>query len=212
VSSTAGKDIEYQPLNKSFSPVNFLAHLFLSYPDPELQTGNFLADLIRNKEFDDFPSGIQKGVRLHRFIDSFTDQHPAVSKSVHRLMPIARKYAPVVIDIFYDYLLAQNWERYAGELTFEAFSHETYQHLMDQRPLLPKRLQKRLQRMIEDQWLDIYRTRKGIKTVMRRMDMRTKFPSAFEMATEELLDQEAIYNEDFNTFFPVLIEEIKQFT
>jgi len=52
--------------------MNFLAHTWLSFSDDEL-VGNMLADYIRNRERHLFSEGIQKGIALHRAIDTFTD-------------------------------------------------------------------------------------------------------------------------------------------
>jgi len=95
--------------------MNFLAHLYLSCDNEDLMIGNFIADFIRNKEVKDYSPEIQKGIFLHRQIDTYTDLHPMVKKGTHRLQKYHRKYSPVIVDVFYDYLLANNWERYSGK-------------------------------------------------------------------------------------------------
>ena len=82
--------------------MNYLAHLFLSCQDEDLVIGNFIADSIRNKEVATFSPAIQQGISLHRKIDAYTDSHPIVRLSTRRLHPHHHKYAPVVIDIFFD--------------------------------------------------------------------------------------------------------------
>ncbi|MEL7021319.1 MAG: DUF479 domain-containing protein, partial [Bacteroidota bacterium] len=84
--------------------MNFLAHLFLSCNDESLLIGNFIADAIRNRDLKQYSKAIQSGVLLHRKIDSYTDNHPIIRKGTKRLRPQHRKYAAVVIDVFYDYL------------------------------------------------------------------------------------------------------------
>src|SRR5690606_18079231 len=110
--------------------MNFLAHLFLSFDDEHLLVGNFIADDIANQEVKTLPESIQKGVVLHRKIDSFTDKHPKVLESARFLYPLHSKYAPVLLDVFYDFLLANNWEKYAEE-PFEVFVQKTYLTLQE---------------------------------------------------------------------------------
>nr|WP_290937503.1 hypothetical protein [Haliscomenobacter sp.] len=100
--------------------MNFLAHFFLSGDDPALMTGNFLADFISNREVNELPEEIRRGIVLHRQIDQYTDAHEAVRQSIQRLYPRHRKYAPVLVDVYYDYFLIHNWAQFTTE-DFAAF-------------------------------------------------------------------------------------------
>ncbi|MGA2151478.1 MAG: DUF479 domain-containing protein, partial [Geobacteraceae bacterium] len=51
--------------------MNFLAHLYLSGDDPELLVGNLLGDFVKGRLSGNFPDGIERGIELHRRIDSF---------------------------------------------------------------------------------------------------------------------------------------------
>ena len=90
--------------------MNHLAHFVLSGDDDDLAIGNFLADFITNRQLPDFTEGVQRGIHLHRAIDAFTDAHPVVKQSTKRLHPFHHKYSPVIVDVYYDFLLAKNWE------------------------------------------------------------------------------------------------------
>lgn len=80
--------------------MNFLAHIYLSAEIDELKIGNFIADSVKGKAYLKFPEMIQNGIILHRGIDSFTDGHPIVRKSTHRLFPFYSHYSGVIVDIF----------------------------------------------------------------------------------------------------------------
>ncbi|HFC00601.1 MAG TPA: DUF479 domain-containing protein, partial [Phaeodactylibacter sp.] len=108
--------------------MNYLAHLFLSFDDEDILIGNFIADFIQNKAVKNYSPAIQKGIYLHRQIDTFTDSHPMVKQGTHRLQAAHHKYAPVIVDIFYDYILANNWERYSDE-SLDDFCKKTYRIL-----------------------------------------------------------------------------------
>ena len=55
--------------------MNYLAHLYLSGESEKVIVGNFIGDYVKGKSFTDYPEQIAGGIKLHRSIDSFTDQH-----------------------------------------------------------------------------------------------------------------------------------------
>ena len=83
--------------------MNFLAHIYLSGDNDLIKIGNFMADGVRGNDYLDFPEEIQKGIILHRAIDTFTDAHPIFRKSKHRLHEKYGHYSGVIIDILYDH-------------------------------------------------------------------------------------------------------------
>jgi len=190
--------------------MNFLAHLFLSCQDENLLIGNFIADSIRNKEVASYSSEIQKGIFLHRRIDSYTDQHPEVKKGTRRLHPNHGKYAPVVVDILYDYILSHNWEKYTEE-PLARFSKRMYWILEQRIEELPTKLQKRVPSMIQHDWLMNYGTEKGLRYVFSRMKERARFPTNFDVAVDDMLENYELFEEEFNTFFPEVIGEVNVF-
>ena len=181
--------------------MNFLAHLFLSCNNDDLTIGNFIADFIRNKEVGHFSSGVQLGIQLHRQIDRYTDNHPEVRKGTRRLQAVHHKYAPVVIDILYDYLLATNWSKYHSD-PLEVFCQQVYRLFEDRMDEIPAKLQRNLPTMIENNWLVRYGTWEGLDYTFKRMDQRAKFPSNFKAATQQLKEDLGIYTEEFHRFFP----------
>jgi len=190
--------------------MNYLAHLFLSCHDEDLTIGNFIADSIRNKEVADYSERIQQGIFLHRQIDSFTDNHRVVRKSTRRLHPHHHKYAPVVIDVFFDNLLANNWQLYTDE-TLPDFAKRMYQVLTKRQNDLPLKMQKYVPNMIANDWLQKYGTKDGLQYTFERMDKRTKFKSNFVNAVSHLEADYELYEQEFNQFFPDVIEMTREF-
>lgn len=188
--------------------MNFLAHLFLSCDNDDLMIGNMIADFIRNREVKNYSKEVQKGIKLHRQIDHFTDHHPIVRLGAHRLQANHGKYAPVVIDIFYDHLLAKNWERYDDE-SLNAFTKRAYRVLTDRKAEIPPKLSKQLPDMIERNWLEQYKSEAGMQYVFELMDLRTSFPSNFSSAMDDLLGDYKQFEDEFNQFFPEVIEFVK---
>ena len=98
--------------------MNHLAHFFLSGNDEDLAIGNFVADFITNRELPNYTEGVKRGIFLHRAIDAFTDSHLVVKQSTKRLHPFHHKYSPVIVDVYYDFLLAKNWDKFDNKANY----------------------------------------------------------------------------------------------
>ena len=92
--------------------MNYLAHLSLSFRDPHIMMGNFIADDISLKEVQHLSSSLLRGIMLHRQIDAYTDDHPAFRSSVKYLRINHHKYASVIVDIINDHFLAISWSHF----------------------------------------------------------------------------------------------------
>lgn len=189
--------------------MNFLAHLYLSGENEELLIGNFVADFIRNREVATYSKGIQKGIQLHRKIDYYTDNHPIVRKGTHRLQANHRKYAPVVLDVLFDYLLANNWEKYSEEPIAD-YTQRVYRILAKNRAILPAKIGNRLPEMIADNWLVKYGWDDGLNYVFERMKKRVSKPELLNNAVASLKADYDLFEEEFNAFFPEVIEYVKK--
>lgn len=195
------------PANQ-FQIMNFLAHIFLSDHHPHLVVGNFLADYLKNKEVALLPRPIQEGIRMHRKIDAFTDKHPVVHQGVLRLRRKHGKFAPVVLDICYDYILVKNWSRYSA-VAIHDFTKEMYAILEDHISIMPSFLQQHLPKMIADDWLVKYGTEPGLRFTFSRMEKRTKFPEYFKGAVDHFFEDYELYEQEFNVFFPDLLHAVR---
>ena len=180
--------------------MNFLAHIYLSGENDLLKIGNFMADGIRGKQFENYPLEVQKGILLHRAIDTFTDAHPVFRQSTKKLHSRYHHYAGVIVDIFYDHFLAKNWAVYSEE-KLETFVGRFYDSLHDNYEILSEKTKEIMPYMIEHNWLVSYRTVEGIKQILTQMDGRTKNESKMRFATEELLDYYTQFESDFSLFF-----------
>ena len=164
----------------------------------------------RNKEVATYPITIQQGILLHRKIDSFTDNHPIVRQGTRRLHPYHHKYSPVVIDVFFDNLLAHNWSTYTEE-SLPDFSARMYQILRERQHDLPLKMQKYVPNMIANDWLQKYGTMAGLQYTFERMDKRTKFQSNFKNAVSHLQADFDFFNGVFNQFFPDVQQMVTEF-
>lgn len=189
--------------------MNYLAHLYLSGDDEQLLFGNFIADQVKGTLLSQYEPAIQKGIRLHRLIDTYTDTHDVVMQGKIRLRPYVGKYAPVALDILYDHFLAANWTKH-HPLNLDTFTFNTYQFLDTQILLMPDRTQKMYAYMRRDNWLLGYANVSGIERALIGMSQRTKFESNLGNAATALNDHYDSFKNEFAVFFEELKLYIKQ--
>lgn len=190
--------------------MNLVAHQLLSFNNPEWQIGNHLGEVVKGKNYDQYSSEIAKGIKLHRFIDSFTDSNDIVKKSTLKFHSKYKKYSPVLIDIFYDYFLIKNWEKYA-ETDFLNFKNSVYKLLGSHTHIYPKKLAISTNAMIKHDWLEKYTTLDGIEITLKNLSKKTTFVNNMHMAVKDLYIQEESLNKEFNLFFPTIIDACKNF-
>ena len=185
--------------------MNFLAHIYLSGNNKEIAIGNFISDSVRGNKYKTFPKEIQKGILLHRQIDTFTDAHEIFRKSTKRLHKKYSQYSGVIVDIFYDHFLAKNWEHYS-DISLEEYSTSFYKDLNDNFDILPKKVQNLMPYLIKDNWLLSYASIPGIAKVLHGMSRRTKYNSNMDLATTDLVNYYSEFENEFRLFFKELIE------
>lgn len=187
--------------------MNYLAHAFLSGLDDEILIGNFIGDYVKGRNFKHFSPGIQQGIKVHRRIDSFTDQHKIVSQSKQYLISKYKKYAGIVIDIFYDHFLIKNWDKYCP-ISLDDFKSNLFEVLQRNHAAMPERVQFFIPSFIKNDWIETYSSQEGIIEVLYRLSMRTTLPDESEFAREILHKYYIQLDSEFLTFFPELIRYI----
>ena len=187
--------------------MNYLAHLYLSGDQPMVMIGNFIADHVKGKQFYLYSEEIKKGILLHRSIDAFTDRHAIVEQSKLLLRPYFHKYAPVIVDVFYDHFLARDWKEYHPQ-SLDNYSNDVYQLMENNISLLPERAQYMLTYMKKYNWLTGYATIDGMQRALSGLSKRTKFDSKMEEAPKFLTEHYDLFGTHFKIFFEELIVQV----
>jgi acyl carrier protein phosphodiesterase len=183
--------------------MNFLAHIYLSGPSDLIKIGNFMADGVRGNQYLTNDSEIQKGIVLHRAIDTFTDAHPLFRKCTKRLHSEYHHYSGVIVDVFFDHFLAKNWNTYSEE-RLEDFVNNFYTSLTTYEKHLTQKAKMMQPYMIEQNWLLNYRSIDGIEKILTQMDRRTKNVSMMRNSVTELRLYYLEFEQDFTHFFQEL--------
>jgi acyl carrier protein phosphodiesterase len=182
--------------------MNYLAHLFLADDTAESMIGNLAGDFVKGPVRGD--DAISEGIRHHRRIDAFTDEHPSVAAFRRVLIPDHGHYARIIADVFFDHFLANSWPRYSGE-TLEAFVARVHATLDAHADALPGRLRLVYPYMRDQQWLLSYRHAGGIHVALTNLSRRLSRRPHLETSTHHLVDSRAELERRFHDFFPDVV-------
>lgn len=177
-------------------PMNFLAHALLAGDVPALVVGGVIGDWIKGPLPGVLPDDLARGVALHRAIDGFSETLPAFRCSRARISSGRRRYAGVLVDIFYDHLLARDWAHIHQE-TLGSYCANVYQHIAYRLNELPEPARHAAETMAREDWLQSYADLDGIADVLARMSARARRPNPLAGGEQEFLTDAAGFFGDF---------------
>jgi acyl carrier protein phosphodiesterase len=184
--------------------MNFLAHAYLSFDQPEILVGNLISDFVKGKKKLQYSEDVQHGIALHRAIDTFTDYHQAtqIAKQFFRLD--YRLYSGAFMDIVYDHFLANDENEFSDKDKLMQFSAHTYKQLDKFQGVFPENFSMLFPYMKRYNWLYNYSTLTGIKNsfdgLVRRSAYMTDASRAFEIFQRHYDELKKCYHD----FFPSL--------
>ncbi|WP_192563809.1 ACP phosphodiesterase [Pseudomonas gozinkensis] len=184
--------------------MNYLAHLHLGGQRPGQLLGSLYGDFVKGRLQGQFDPEIEAAIALHRQIDVFTDRHPLVDASLARFSTTRRRYAGIVLDVFFDHCLARDWTLYADR-PLNQFTTDVYRVLSSERQL-PERLAKIAPHMVANDWLGSYQEFEVLDQVLRGISRRLTRPEELAGAMQELRRLYEPLSDDFRLFYPQLQE------
>jgi len=185
--------------------MNFLAHSYLSFSEEQL-VGNMIADFVKNRDVARLPESIQKGIKLHRAIDTFTDAHPLIHEAKAPFRPLVRLYSGAFVDVAFDYFLANDTTE-NSQREWQEHSRRVYAVLRRYEEFLPEVFKKVLDKMQQDDWLYNYRNEWGIEYSFRNVVNKAQFLDKTINVFPAFLANKDFLREKYEIFFP----EIKSF-
>lgn len=185
--------------------MNFLAHSYLSFSEEQL-VGNMIADFVKNRDVARLPESIQKGIKLHRAIDTFTDAHPLIHEAKAPFRPLVRLYSGAFVDVAFDYFLANDTTE-NSQREWQEHSQRVYAVLRRYEEFLPEVFKKVLDKMQQDDWLYNYRNEWGIEYSFRNVVNKAQFLDKTTNVFPVFLASKDFLREKYEIFFP----EIKSF-
>ncbi|WNW11650.1 ACP phosphodiesterase [Pseudomonas sp. DTU_2021_1001937_2_SI_NGA_ILE_001] len=182
--------------------MNYLAHLHLGGQRPAQLLGSLYGDFVKGPLAGRFTPEVEASIHLHRRIDAFTDRHPLTRAALGRFSQGNRRYAGIVLDVFFDHCLARDWHCYA-QVPLEAFTERFYRVLRAQADL-PERLAAVAPRMVAQDWLGSYQEYSVVEAALGGIARRLSRPEGLFQAMQELPGLYQPLSEDFAAFYPVL--------
>ena len=182
--------------------MNYLAHLHLGGQRPGQLLGSLYGDFVKGRLQGQFAPDIEGAIQLHRSIDVFTDRHPLVDVALSRFSLTRRRYAGIVLDVFFDHCLARDWMLYADR-PLALFTSDVYRVLSSERQL-PERLARIAPHMVANDWLGSYQEFEVLEQVLRGISRRLTRPEELAAAMQELRRLYEPLSEDFRLFYPQL--------
>lgn len=187
--------------------MNFLAHACLSFHTPDLIVGNLIADLVKGKQIENFPDGIQKGIRLHRMIDAYTDSHPITLQAKHLFDESAGRYGSSFLDVAYDHFLALDASNEPDE-GWNSFASYCYAQIEKRGSILPPKFCSMYMYMRKENWLANYGKKWMIERSFERLCMRANYLEDNTPVFEDFERHYESIKESYSLFFP----DLKKYT
>ncbi|QKZ06633.1 ACP phosphodiesterase [Pseudomonas eucalypticola] len=182
--------------------MNYLAHLHLGGQEPEQLLGSLYGDFVKGSLEGRYSPTLVQAIQLHRRIDAFTDSHPIVLGALARFPVQRRRYAGIIVDVFFDHCLALHWKDYCA-VPLKRYTQDVYRVLAAE-PELPGRLARMAPYMIADDWLGSYREFEVVGQVLLGISRRLSKPEGLLGAMEEVRELYEPLTQDFRDFYPIL--------
>lgn len=188
-----------------YATMNLLAHAYLSGDNQHIVLGNLMGDFVKGRVDAELHEDVQRGIRLHRLIDTYTDANPVFARSRERLQKPFRRFAGILIDIFYDHFLSKEWARFSP-VALPEYARGIYQLLETNRLRLPKRMEQFTTYMITNDILVAYGRVDAIERVLGGMSRRFAHENPLAQGVHELTrNYDGLYA-DFEEFFPSIVQ------
>lgn len=169
--------------------------------------GNYVGDFIKGQltplRTKSWSADFLLGVRLHRYIDHFTDTDAGVLKAKRFLAKTHPKVAGVALDIYFDYFLANHFSAFY-ETDLSPFINRAYAVITENKDLVPAAMLPMAEAMIRHDWLYHYQEIPGIKRSFDGLSRRFAFMEKIKGAEIELKRNQETYEAAFLEFYPKL--------
>ena len=184
--------------------MNILAHAFLGGADDDLRLGGMMGDFVRGAPDPSLPEAVRRGIVLHRAVDTFTDRHPAVVQARGLFQPPFRRYAGILLDMWFDHCLARDFAAWS-DIPLDEYSDGVRQLLRQRDALIPERMRGFIQYMEREGLPATYANRATLGRAFIGMSHRLSRENPLAEAMPVLEELEDELWQCFRAFFPELL-------
>ncbi|MGR5175881.1 ACP phosphodiesterase [Vibrio parahaemolyticus] len=189
--------------------MNFLAHLHIADHCQSSLLGNLLGDFVKGDPNKLYSPGVANGILLHRFVDSFTDNHEIMKACKQRFDPQLRRFAPIAMDMFWDHCLAKRWSDYHGEPLSQFVDYAERQITATDEPL-PERFVMMSTHMWQGRWLESYRELDNINYALERMSLRSMRMTPLMECGQQLERNYDTFSQWFCELYPDVLQQTRK--
>ena len=189
--------------------MNFLAHFHLAWPDQDLVAGGLEGDYHKGPVDASLSDGLQRGVRLHRAIDAYTDSHPALAGLRQEFTPRLRRFAGILVDLSFDHFLSRHWSCFADQPLHD-FSRCVYRGLQARRRELSAPARRMLDRLVQHDLLACYGDWATVPASAARVGTRFSRGNPFIDIDDDLQRMRPSMEAAFLAFYPQLQDYVQQ--
>jgi len=183
-------------------------HLYLAGDQPGHLLGALMGDFVKGPLSDAYQGGVREGLVLHRRLDAYALHQEDCRRSRQRIAPSFGHLRSVMVDIFYDHLLARHWQQH-HPLPLKKYAAYVYTLLEKNHERLPVAMRPVVERMITMDWLSSYAELATVDIVLQRMSKRLSRPNRLGQGLGELTHNYLALASDCRAFVAAAQREVR---
>ena len=183
--------------------MNFLAHFHLAPPDAGPIAGGLEGDYFKGPLCGELPLDLERGIKLHRALDAYTDGHCLVQQLRREFPPNLRRYAGILLDLSFGHYLSLHWSQFC-DIPLATVTTATYRTLVEHEASLRHGARMMLARLQEYDILNLYLTWETVPATAARIGERFKRHNPFLDIDRGLSPLKGALEHTFLNFYPQL--------
>lgn len=190
--------------------MNYLAHLHIADQSKSSLLGNLLGDFVKGDPDKQYSVDVAQGIRLHRWVDAYTDRHPLMSRCKSMFPGPTRRFSPIALDMLWDHFLARHWQQFhTVPLTEFVTKAETQVRFHQAQSVVPQRYLSVTEHMWKGRWLESYAELDNIQYALQRMSQRSERMQPLVECFPLFVDHYASLETLFFELYPDVLEKAK---
>lgn len=189
--------------------MNYLAHLHIAEASDSNLLGNLLGDFVKGNPSEQFSEDIVQGIRLHRWVDAYTDSHEVMILAKALFPLTTRRFSPIALDMFWDHCLAKHWQRFHSQTLRQFVLDAEKKVKIDHSSSLPERYMMVSVKMWQGRWLESYADFENIHFALQRMSLRRERMKPLAECYVSLEDSYQELESLFFSLYPQVLEKAK---
>lgn len=160
---------------------------------------NLYGDWVKGRDLSAYSLVQQKGIRLHREIDDYMDNHPSVRICMQSLYADLPKVTGIAMDLFFDHLLAKQWSKF-HKVPFVDFLNDFYTAIPNFQQNYDPHFIQFLDRLKGYRWMHYYDKEEGLSKACQGVGSRISFPNELKHGLKVFRANRLLIEATFETY------------